>query len=1085
MTPTTSNIGGNYNNTLGYLRASPNGEKIAAVYYDNSINTNPIELYEFDNQNGTLNNLKSLTSSTSYYGIEFSPNSELLYISDYSNQNIYQYNLLAGTGSATDIINSEFVVSQNNINGGGALQLGSDGKIYYTIDQSNHLNVINNPNVSGIGCNYNPNFIYLDGKISRLGLPGFVNSYVKTLPQITFNINPKNICLSESLDLNNYVTYPNTGGALQFSLNGVSIPGGLFVANLGVGLYTFTFTYTNPNGTFSSLQQTIKVFDCCSEVINIILDGGNTDDLLQQTNWQTTIINQVIIINNVFTIDQDITFIGCEIHMGYLAEIWVGGYEMPAKLTLDNTQIHACTDSMWQGIYVDNNEIIVKNGSSIEDALEAIVMSPTVTESSYTIKDSYFKNNLYSLVCHPLTYNTSTFIGNTISNNNPLLHNPNNRNWSFTGILLHQTNGLVIGDGSNAAYQNTFSDLKYGIVGLQTDFEVYNNHFENIYANSNASNSLYSFFPSACIYAKGVNPTGNTMRIGGINNYKRNTFSYFRNGIYAEHMNSDIVGNSLSYGDRNGIRTQFTENSTVTNNSIVDVRMGIYATESAGVYLIKDNTVEKISAGIQCWQGIVASNISNSMINNFRVEKNCIRHYQYGINLQKMNYPWTILNHVVFSKQAAIRNVNTIGGRIGNNLLSGLYNYSQAGISIGNSNAIRIASNTIYHFREAAYFSGAATHHHLEYNYFSNSDFGVVIDHNGRIGPQGSLNSPWDNIWTWFGLNYGKPHLQTRDGSDGTQSEFFTRNNAPFNPTFSNNIFAVDIPVNASAPYAIASPPDVYNCNGSGGSPNYFIDTLALDLQMMQSIAESDTAFILSVAEYNNQELLYKSIKDSTNLLNNNTILCNFVNNKENEDMGLICRVEEKILAGEYSDALAAKDSIFGLHNYEQNAKDLYTEFLAPYGRGEGIMDLTTTELNNIKDIAYLCPFTDGFSVYTARSICRLFDEDWLDYSHFCEQVTNPNVNLGRMAAVPEDAPVLNLYPNPATDIVFVQLNLENSDYGYLEIINHLGQEIGTYLIQNAEDFSIDISHLRKGLYLCKLIDANNEEVTTKKLTIN
>ena len=79
----------------------------------------------------------------------------------------------------------------------------------------------------------------------------------------------------------------------------------------------------------------------------------------------------------------------------------------------------------------------------------------------------------------------------------------------------------------------------------------------------------------------------------------------------------------------------------------------------------------------------------------------------------------------------------------------------------------------------------------------------------------------------------------------------------------------------------------------------------------------------------------------------------------------------------------------------------------------------------------------------------------------------------------------LKVYPNPATDIVFVQLNLENSDYGYLEIINYLGQEIGTYLIQNAEDFSIDISHLRKGLYLCKLIDANNEEVTTKKLTIN
>ena len=58
----------------------------------------------------------------------------------------------------------------------GALQLGPDNKIYLAKENSNHLGVINEPNVVGTGCQYEPEGVNLSPKTSNLGLPGFVAS---------------------------------------------------------------------------------------------------------------------------------------------------------------------------------------------------------------------------------------------------------------------------------------------------------------------------------------------------------------------------------------------------------------------------------------------------------------------------------------------------------------------------------------------------------------------------------------------------------------------------------------------------------------------------------------------------------------------------------------------------------------------------------------------------------------------------------------------------------------------------------------------------------------------------------------------
>ena len=58
----------------------------------------------------------------------------------------------------------------------GALQLGPDEKIYVCGVLQGNLAVINDPNILGVGCNFDVNGPYLAGRVTRNGLPTFHSS---------------------------------------------------------------------------------------------------------------------------------------------------------------------------------------------------------------------------------------------------------------------------------------------------------------------------------------------------------------------------------------------------------------------------------------------------------------------------------------------------------------------------------------------------------------------------------------------------------------------------------------------------------------------------------------------------------------------------------------------------------------------------------------------------------------------------------------------------------------------------------------------------------------------------------------------
>ena len=179
-------IDGSSANTIGYLKSSPNGRFLAIA--NAKANESKVQIFKFDNNNGNINLMASIQIPNSsvglgVYGLEFSNDSSLLYISNINNENkksqIFQFDLQ----SENEVIinNSIYLVtevtsSQNNTGVIGALQLAPNKKIYVAKNNLNSLAVINNPDELGINCQFDYNGISLGNNKSYYGLPLFVSS---------------------------------------------------------------------------------------------------------------------------------------------------------------------------------------------------------------------------------------------------------------------------------------------------------------------------------------------------------------------------------------------------------------------------------------------------------------------------------------------------------------------------------------------------------------------------------------------------------------------------------------------------------------------------------------------------------------------------------------------------------------------------------------------------------------------------------------------------------------------------------------------------------------------------------------------
>ena len=188
-------------NGIGYMKFSPNGKRLALAKWGVD---STVEIFDFDSSSGLISNPIILDNffgrdyENGAYGIEFSLNSNLLYVTEINLTTyigkLYQFDLTDYNKLA--IINSNILIYQGR-DVLAAIQLGPDGKIYVCNAFSRFLSVINNPNIIAPNCNYERGAISLGNKSAVYGLPTFIQSV------FVANIEIDNACLT---------------GATQFSI---------------------------------------------------------------------------------------------------------------------------------------------------------------------------------------------------------------------------------------------------------------------------------------------------------------------------------------------------------------------------------------------------------------------------------------------------------------------------------------------------------------------------------------------------------------------------------------------------------------------------------------------------------------------------------------------------------------------------------------------------------------------------------------------------------------------------------------------------------------------------------------------------
>lgn len=176
VTPSGINLNAVINRTENYLigknagqiKFSLDASKMAFVILNDDSNYNKVVISDFNNTTGYISNLRTIYGFNKPYGLEFSSNSQYIYISDLGTRVLYQ-SIIPNVSTTKSLLCKTIDSSYSYI---GQLQLGPNNKIYAALSFSQYLCVINNPN-NYSNCNFELTGVNLNGKQSNLGLPSF------------------------------------------------------------------------------------------------------------------------------------------------------------------------------------------------------------------------------------------------------------------------------------------------------------------------------------------------------------------------------------------------------------------------------------------------------------------------------------------------------------------------------------------------------------------------------------------------------------------------------------------------------------------------------------------------------------------------------------------------------------------------------------------------------------------------------------------------------------------------------------------------------------------------------------------------
>lgn len=274
----TGGANGNYN-SMGQITVSPEGNRIALSLYSDGI----VEILDFNNSTGQVTNPVTINGYTNAWGVEFSPNGNVLYISRWVGSEVWQVNLLAGNAAAIQASTySVGVPSGPHPSYKSAyMKRGPDGKIYIAKWTSPFLAVVNNPDVLGSGCNFVDNGYNLGGPTSGAGFDNCVFQSI-SFPTIVasgvcqnqFNLTDTTDVLSVNWNFGDPSSSSNT--STSYSPTHAFTSTGTYTVQAVLNYICFSDTLTlTVNATGATIAQFTTTIGNCDSVVTFNNGSSN------------------------------------------------------------------------------------------------------------------------------------------------------------------------------------------------------------------------------------------------------------------------------------------------------------------------------------------------------------------------------------------------------------------------------------------------------------------------------------------------------------------------------------------------------------------------------------------------------------------------------------------------------------------------------------------------------------------------------------------------------------------------------------------------------------------------------------------
>ncbi|HNW97455.1 MAG TPA: T9SS type A sorting domain-containing protein [Bacteroidales bacterium] len=850
----------------------------------------------------------------------------------------------------------------------------------------------------------------------------------------TYTVSPFNSAYTWTWSVNGGIAHSFTSSTftIDWGSSGINLPGG----------GTITVTANNNGCTTTS---TFKVYECCDNTATYTYNDA-TINSNTTINGSTIIVNGTLTITNFGTVYPTVNWNDDQVYFGPMAKINI----VPGcTLNITRSNLQACDTILWDGIYVTSTKkkaLVFIEGSTVKDALNAVV---SIAGGGFSFLNSLFDKNYKCVWAH---YYNASHVGHINSTNfyctSTLLY-PHKNERTYIGVEADSVKFLFIGDSATSA-KNQFDNMDFGIKSLDSYVKVYNNKFTNIKPTVSYINPTHTIFTA--IQSDAINTSSSyplaKLKVGDhyvSGYYKSNLFQNCENGICTnDNYFVDITENNLEY-------------TIIGNNWGEAIYTGSVSQSSAPVEIYK-NTLVTYKRGIH-------------VINSSAAMVKC--------NIISIKAPITSQSYetrgiLAENCQSATIAQNTVTGPSGGN-----GDWRITGIRADGCPGTIMQCNSSSSVGRGIIFGGVCTPGtDMSKNDMTNYMDGLFLNW-CVMGQQGSSGYPTDNTWWVTGSRNSDTYAYN---SYGNQSPFYVRNTGGvYVPTI--NTFTIGYPpvtINQTTGYSYV------RCNYCSGGAMSMSQTEAevpvIDKtdEYTAIIENNNDALISSENKWLMRYFLYKNVLSENQTTT--SIVSNFMQANQDSDIGKLVQVNNFIENGEYAKAQEEISSITSSSTMADNLigfYKLYSEKLI----SDNKYLLTDADKPVFAEIAQQCPYQYGPAVYHARAYLKACG-DITEYINSCEntlpasgsKLSNTNENTIQEITI-------SVYPNPAKDEVIISIPIEIKSIYKIELIDVLGQTILSESI-NKNLYTLSLSGINKGVYICKILDEKSNVLFNDKLTV-